>query len=293
MKISRLAYQAYILGRKGLRSTTVADGLRNSIRPAALRLLYRAYTKDDHPLAIHGHRMYPRCIPPDMLGDRYEESTTRLFEQLVKAGMVVIDAGAHVGYFTLIAARQVGPTGKVYAFEPEPETYGLLLKNIELNGYRNVVAVQNAVSSKKGSARLFKGILDSGTHSLYNQGEMRGASTVLKTTSLDEFIEEQGWPQVGLIKLDIEGSEWDALDGVKRLLNRNRHVKLIVEFAPSMLQAAGIEPQQFLSKLSALNLEVHVISDRGLLRLELFHLPDLLTKIKKTGGYVNLFCSRS
>jgi hypothetical protein len=68
-------------------------------------------------------------------------------------------------------------------------------------------------------------------------------------------------------------------------------VKLILEFAPSVLQTSGVEPQQFLSKLKALNLEVNVISDRGLLPLESFHLPDLLTKIRKNGGYVNLFCS--
>jgi FkbM family methyltransferase len=226
-----------------------------------------------------------------MLGDRYEVSTTRLFEQLVKKGMVVIDAGAHVGYFTLIAARQVGPEGKVYAFEPEPQTYALLLKNIELNGYRNIVAMQKAVSGKRASALLFLGTPDTGTHSLYNQRGTPCASIILETTSLDDFAEAQVWPRVDLIKLDIEGAEWDALDGAKRLLNRNPHVKLILEFAPSVLQTAGVEPQQFLTKLKALNLEVNVISDRGLLPLESFRLPDLLTKIRKNGGYVNLFCS--
>jgi predicted methyltransferase len=67
-----------------------------------------------------------------MANDRYEPAITRLFQETLQPGMVVIDIGAHVGYYTLLAAKLVGPTGKIYAFEPEPGNNEALNKNIEL-----------------------------------------------------------------------------------------------------------------------------------------------------------------
>jgi hypothetical protein len=65
----------------------------------------------------------------------YEKYETALFKRLVKKGMVVVDIGANIGYYTLLAAHLVGDKGKVFAFEPDPNNYDLLCKNIEVNGY--------------------------------------------------------------------------------------------------------------------------------------------------------------
>jgi len=85
----------------------------------------------------------------------YEPYETKLFKQVMKEEMVVVDVGAHIGYFTLMAAKLVGAKGKVYAFEPDPSNYRLLVKSIHENGYRNVVAIQKAVSNKKQKTVLF------------------------------------------------------------------------------------------------------------------------------------------
>jgi len=107
---------------------------------------------------IQGSEMY---LDPEvelcsylLLHGVWEEHETALFKQLVKKGMVVVDLGAYIGYYTLIAAKIVGETGKVFAFEPEPHNYDLLVKNIEVNGYKNVIPVQKAVSNKTGTTYL-------------------------------------------------------------------------------------------------------------------------------------------
>lgn len=85
----------------------------------------------------------------------YEPKTTSLFKKVIREGDIVVDVGAHIGYYTLLASRLVGDTGKVYAFEPEPRNYDLLLKNLELNNVKNVVAIKKAVSNKKGTLKFY------------------------------------------------------------------------------------------------------------------------------------------
>jgi FkbM family methyltransferase len=69
--------------------------------------------------------------------------------------MTVVDIGANIGYYSLIAAEPIGTDGKVYAFEPDPDNYALLVRNVELNGYRNVETVEKAVSSESGFVTLY------------------------------------------------------------------------------------------------------------------------------------------
>ena len=104
-----------------------------------------------------------------MVVDKYERATTDLLKDLLHPGMIFVDVGANIGYFSLLAANLVGTEGTVYAFEPEPGNHELLRKNIELNSYSNIVMIQKAVSNKSGSAPLFLSALDSGSHSLYSE----------------------------------------------------------------------------------------------------------------------------
>ena len=84
----------------------------------------------------------------------FEPETVRAFAALLAPGMTVLDVGANVGQFTLIAARRVGPTGRVHAFEPTPELVAHVFRNLELNGLDNVVVNEVAVSETAGHAVL-------------------------------------------------------------------------------------------------------------------------------------------
>ena len=88
----------------------------------------------------------------------HEPIATRLLNQQIKSGMRVIEIGANIGYYTLIAANLVGESGKIYAIEPEPANYALLTKNVEVNGYKNVIPIQKAISNEIGTSKLSTGL---------------------------------------------------------------------------------------------------------------------------------------
>jgi FkbM family methyltransferase len=230
----------------------------------------------------------------DMVRDRYEPGTTRLFQDMVKPGMVVIDIGAHVGYFTLLAAKNAGPTGKVYSFEPEPNNYDLLIKNIEINEYANIAATKMAVSDHTGSSELFLTALDSGRHSMFHHDLPEHGSTAVETTTLDSFLESEGWPQIDLMKIDVEGAEATVLDGITRLIERSTGLKMIVEFNPALLQSAGVIPLQFLERLSSEGWGVNLIdeSDGQTYILQEEGASAIVDRLLASGSSANLFCAQ-
>jgi FkbM family methyltransferase len=205
----------------------------------------------------------------EMTEGRWEPGVTRLVENVLEPDMTVVDVGAHIGYFSLLAARRVGPTGHVYAFEPAPENYELLVRNIFLNGYQHIIPVRKAVSSHQGVDTFFLHP-DSVAHSLQSQTfGWSQATTEVDTTTLDLFFAAQGWPPVHLVKMDIEGAEPEALDGMVELMERNRGVRLILEFIPHILHRAGRSPRAFLTTLRGMGFRIRMIThDRGLVAFD-------------------------
>src|SRR3990170_1926947 len=178
----------------------------------------------------------------------YEKYETELFKRLVKNGMVVVDVGANVGYYTLLAARLVGDEGKVFAFEPDPYNYNLLCKNIEVNGYGNVIPVQKAVSSKSGKRKLFLDKSNLGGHSLSEANVDKSASITVEVTSLDDYFKNTDY-KIDVLKMDVQGSEMEVLEGMTNTINQNDNLKIITEFWPMGLRNSGSSPAGFLNKL--------------------------------------------
>ena len=206
---------------------------------------------------VQGSKMYvnPEGLPKSyiktfqayIISGSWEQLTTEMFKQVVKEGDVVVDLGANLGYYTLLAARLVGEKGKVYAFEPEPINYSLLLKNIELNGYDNIVAVQKAVSNVTGKVRLFLDSKDTGAHTIYQPGNKREFIEV-ESVALDEFFKDKEH-QINVIKMDIEGAEMAALSGMGRIIRENKNLKIFVEFYFPGIVRSGGSPERFARKL--------------------------------------------
>jgi len=229
--------------------------------------------------------------PFAMATDRYEAGTTRLLEQIIDPGDLVVDIGAHVGYFSLLAARQVGPQGKVYSFEPDPSNYRLLQRNIEANGYTNITATQKAISKASGSAQLMLSSRDNGTHSLYAQDSRDADVVTVNLVSLDEFLVDEGWPKVDLIKMDVEGAEMDALEGMSRLFKESSKLKLVMEFNPVLLRSASVDPLEFLAKPVELGFTVNVIGEQeGLTPLAQSNASSLTDELLNSETSVNLYC---
>ena len=178
----------------------------------------------------------------------YEKNETELFKVMVKKGMVVLDIGANIGYYTLLAARLVGIEGKVFAFEPDPYNSSLLYKNIEVNGYTNIVLVQKAVFSWSGKMELFLDKKNLGGHSLSMANVNKGNSIITEVTRIDDFFKNSTF-KIDLVKMDVQGLEMKVIEGMGNVIKENKGIKIIFEFWPWGLQNADSSPRAFLNKL--------------------------------------------
>lgn len=219
--------------------------------------LFQLLWPDKNIIEVQGSKMYinPDRLPKSfrktfqsyIISSGWEELTTEMFKKVVKEGDVVVDLGANLGYYTLLAARLVGQKGKVYAFEPEPINYSLLLKNIELNGYDNVVTMQKAISNVVGTVRLFLDNKNTGAHTIYQPSDRREFIEV-ESVTLDEFFKDKKH-QVNVIKMDIEGAEMAAFSGMDRVIRENENLEMFIEFYFPGIRRAGNSPEEFIRRL--------------------------------------------
>ncbi len=232
----------------------------------------------------------------------HEPCTTALLKKLVKEGMTVVDIGANIGYFTLLAAGLVGEKGTVFAFEPEPRNYALLTKNIELNGFKNVTPMQMAVSNKTGKVKLFLA-RDPSAHSLFraNETERKGDFTEfirVDTVSLDEFFRGEDF-HVDLIKIDAEGAEMIILEGIAQVISKNKNLIIIAEFNPSHLQNLGLSSQTYWNKLKQFGYKFIYLINEDKQKLEIADLERIARYCRdrsyrgKGDPYANLLCTKS
>ena len=147
----------------------------------------------------------------------YEPEQTGWFTKLIKPGDVVLDVGAHVGYYTLLASRLTGPSGCVISFEPDPGNHRHLCSHVRLNRAANVEVVRSAVGDQSGTARFRKGT-GSGTGHLAGSGDLE-----VPVLRLDDFLETRD-VHPGFLKIDTEGAEGLVLRGSRLLLERDRPV---------------------------------------------------------------------
>ncbi len=157
-----------------------------------------------------------------------EPYATKKFSRYIKPGDVVIDIGANIGYYALQEARLVGEYGKVYAIEPVGESVRRLKNNIALNYYRNIEVFEMAVGDRNGDATLFvneesnlSGLSDI-AHRDYQQ------CCLVPLITLDKFIEGKRHPDV--IRMDVEGYEYEIVKGMKGLLMQDIPLILFIEF---------------------------------------------------------------
>lgn len=190
----------------------------------------------------------------------YEPFETAIVKSLLKRGDVILDIGANIGYYTLIMARAVGETGKVYAFEPDPSNFALLKRNVEINGYNNVVILNKAVSNVSGETRLFLSENNMGDHRIWDAGDGRKSVTV-GVIALDDYFDYKS-TKVDFIKMDIQGAEPSAIKGMIQLLKNNKKIKLITEISQWRLKVVGSCLEEYLGLLEKLDFEIYGIDEK-------------------------------
>ncbi len=200
---------------------------------------------------------YIRRWKLNMLWGLYEPETYELFKKIIKPGMIVVDIGAHIGYFTRLFSTLVGPTGRVYAFEADPENFALLIKNTR--GFRNIEKINLACTEKTGMIDFWRGE-KTGTHSTI-QASFHSQKIAVPCISLDEWMKRESVLRIDLIKMDIEGGERAAFLGMAKTLKDTR--VLVTEFAPALIEAAGGTPDEFLNTLESYGFQVSPITPLG------------------------------
>lgn len=152
--------------------------------------------------------------------DHYEPELAHL-EDFVPEGSTVIDVGANLGLYTVVAAKLVGPRGRVIAVEPSAATFELLRHNVALNGLGNVTLVNKALSDGVGAARLYH-IAGAPNYSLGAPADPGTAYEDVETVSLDRLVTDCGAADVSCVKIDVEGAEHLVVRGGTGCLARWR-----------------------------------------------------------------------
>lgn len=204
----------------------------------------------------------------------WEQKERDLAQALVRPDMVVFDVGAHVGDYTALFSRSVGPGGRVYAFEPVTSTFGRLKERMSHPGHENVRVFQNAVFSSDGEV-TFNVFADE--YSAWNsigRPEMLDPKTyktivpfagsqVAQTRSLDSFCEQNGIGRIDFLKVDVEGAEVHVFRGAEGLLRRNAVGFIQFEISAKMLQGMHATARDTFSILNEFGYECRQIREGG------------------------------
>ena len=141
-------------------------------------------------------------------------------------GDVVIDVGAHVGKYSLPAAKLVGEKGKVIAIEAHPGNFKALQTNILLNGFKNIIAIEIAAFNQDNKRLLLSGSRDNGFSLKSN---LKENSFEVETRTIDSLSQELGIEKVNWVKIDVEGAEVEVLEGMREVLRKNKKLRMLIE----------------------------------------------------------------
>jgi len=192
----------------------------------------------------------------------YEPEVSATMREVLSEGATFVDIGANIGWFSLLAASLVGPTGRVIAIEPNPRNVALLRQSAKDNGFENIDVVAVALGDRPGAAAL-ETDGSNGRLILVNgpPAEAVEASFVVATFPLDTILGEVGAGRVDAIKIDVEGAEPLVLRGATRTISESRPV-LVSEFYPLALDSSPWgNARRYLSMLRALGYRLSVIGN--------------------------------
>lgn len=180
----------------------------------------------------------------------YEPVESYLMTKLLRPGMVVVDAGANVGQYSLLAATAVGPQGSVHAFEPVPATFDRLASHVCANQSSNVSVNRAALWHETATLQLAQTPEMAHNAGAFSVGIFNPKTTVdALAMRLDDYLAERSIESVDFIKLDVEGAELSALRGMSGLLERCRPL-LMMEICRYTCERLGYHPHDLWELLS-------------------------------------------
>lgn len=215
----------------------------------------------------------------------YEQGTLNIIQKILTPGDVFVDIGANIGLMTVFASHLVGPEGKVCAFEANPETKKILDFNVNLNGITNVITSGYAVGAENGNAKIFP-----------NWNVNRGAASLIQSGTGDDYFpvevirfdqfKEIDPSKVSLMKIDIEGFEFEALKGCGNIFELPYPPIIIIECsnAGNLFKPEKGDVLEYLKKMNKYHFYVlEKGSQRESSLVEIYY-------SKQAPAYSNIFC---
>lgn len=191
----------------------------------------------------------------------YEPHVTSVFSHELKPGMNVLDIGANIGYFTMLAAKLVGQTGDVIAIEPNPTNVKLMEASRRTNSFDNITIVQAAAGRGLGLLMLNTSFSNGTTAGL--SGDLAGLleATTVPCLVIDDLVPED--KHIDFVKIDVEGAEYNALFGAQKTIRRCKPT-IVSEFGPTgMPGISGVTGPEYLQFLLGFGYEISVIEKDG------------------------------
>jgi FkbM family methyltransferase len=184
----------------------------------------------------------------------YEAGDIGLLQNWVRPNTAVIDVGANVGFFTLEFASWVTEGGRVFALEPEPLNHARLQRSVALSRFKTIIeTLQVAAADVTGEGRLELNPLHPGDHKLGKTG------IPVATTTIDHMLAARGWPEISLIKIDVQGAEARVLAGARETIKRFWPA-LFVEVDDKQLECYGSSAAELLGHRTAEGYTIHKLA---------------------------------
>lgn len=182
---------------------------------------------------------------------------TKVVRKLVNKGNNVLILGANIGYWTCLIAEHVGSSGKIFAFEPSPDNFKFLKKNVEINGYKNVTLEEKAVSNRSYQTQLYLSEGGGMDNRIYDTKTNR-QSINIEVVKLDEYFQDNPI-EFDFIKSDIQGADFAAVEGMYSVIKRSSNINFIIEFAPKKAKEYGSDPNRFIDYFGELGYDFYEI----------------------------------
>jgi FkbM family methyltransferase len=232
-----------------------------------LHALYSFQHRDGRPAHYHlaagiDIRLYPEGEIAEFLVVQrfFERIEMALTAAYLRPGMKVIDVGANIGVYSILAQQRVGETGRIWAFEPSSESYRRFLKNISLNNCCRVQPIQLALSDRSDTSFVLRsdpGFGDAYRYLLPAQEATGAGGEIVPVLALDRYASQNGITNVDFIKVDVEGREYMVFAGARELLASSPNVVVMFESDPGWCARAGCRQQDSFELFRKLDFQLH------------------------------------
>lgn len=181
----------------------------------------------------------------------FERIETELLDTELKPGMTFVDVGANCGYFTYLAARNVGRTGHVLAVEPSPYVAGILESAIRENHLKNVTLARTALGPRSGELMLYVPPAEIANHAPSAIANPGWTPLKVPVQRLDDLLDAQAIDRVDVLKIDVEGFEGEVIAGASASLSNGRIGAMLVEFNEWCLSKMGFSASSLWDRIVA------------------------------------------